>query len=245
MLDTSSKKEFRLIHSGTLSARENMAIDRVLFNNYAQINKPILRVYTWKKSFTYGVSAKISEIKNKKELLLYGDNFSKRMTGGGILFHGNDISYSLVIPVSYMGSLNVKLSYEKICQFLLDFYKSLGKDAIYAKDDKSIMKSSSEFCQLGFEDYDILIDGKKIGGNAQRRTKEMIFQHGSIGITRESIALHVGNSLEDFDVKISYEEATEKLIQSFERTFSVILKDSILETQEQAELEKILQEEEL
>ncbi|MDA7818432.1 lipoate--protein ligase family protein [Sulfurimonas sp.] len=245
MLDTSSREEFRLIRSGTMSARENMAIDKVLFESFSQTLIPTLRVYTWEKSFTYGVSAKISEIKDKEELLPYKSNYAKRMTGGGILFHGNDVSYSLVIPTSYMNNLSVKQSYEKICHFLLAFYKSLGLKAIYAKDDESVAKSHNEFCQLGFEDYDILINGIKMGGNAQRRTKDVIFQHGSIGINRQEDFLHVGNCLEDLNINISYNEAQEKLIKSFKETFNVVLKDSILNDEENRRLQEILQKEEL
>jgi lipoate-protein ligase A len=36
------------------------------------------------------------------------------------------------------------------------------------------------FCFAGKEEYDLLIKGRKMGGNAQRRFKDVIFQHGSI-----------------------------------------------------------------
>jgi lipoate-protein ligase A len=38
------------------------------------------------------------------------------------------------------------------------------------------------FCFAGKEEYDLLIKGRKMGGNAQRRFKDVIFQHGSIPI---------------------------------------------------------------
>ena len=239
MLDTSSKTTFRLIRSGSLSARENMAIDKALFENFSQ---PVLRLYSWEKSFTFGISADISKLKDKKELLSYEGNYAKRMTGGGILFHGNDISYALLIPTLYMGKLNVKQSYEKICLFLLNFYKSLGFNPIYAKDDTSIDKSKNEFCQLGFEDYDILIQAKKMGGNAQRRSRDIIFQHGSIGLFNLDDEAHTGNSLKDLGIELSYEEASEKLIQSFEETFDVILEDSILNEKEKIRVEELKKE---
>ena len=239
MLDTSSKAQFRLIRSGTLSARENMAIDKALFENFSQ---PVLRLYSWEKSFTFGISADISELNDKEELDEYGSNYAKRMTGGGILFHGNDISYALIFPASYMGQLNVKQSYEKICTFLLNFYKGLGLEAIYAKD-ASVEISKSEFCQLGFEDYDILIQGKKMGGNAQRRSRDVIFQHGSIGLFNLDEREHTGNSLRDLGVELTYEEAAEKLIQSFEETFDVVLEDSILNEKEKTRVEELLNKE--
>jgi len=245
MLDTSSKTKFRLIRSGTLSAKENMAIDKVLFENFSHTQVPVLRVYSWKKSFTFGISTDISKIRDKKELLSYEDNYAKRMTGGGILFHGNDISYALILPISYMAKLSVKESYEKICKFLLTFYKSLGLVASYAKDNINIDRSKNEFCQLGFEDYDIMINGQKMGGNAQRRTKHTIFQHGSIGLVDLDDALHTGNSLKDLDIHLSLKEASERLIQSFEKTFGVVLEDSILDEEEKKRLKVLLTKEEL
>jgi lipoate-protein ligase A len=42
------------------------------------------------------------------------------------------------------------------------------------------------FCFAGRETYDILIDGRKIGGNAQRRLKNVIFQHGSVPVVNRA-----------------------------------------------------------
>lgn len=239
MLDLNNKTKFRLIRSGTLSAQENMVIDRILFESFSQTKVPVFRVYSWKKSFTFGISDEITKLKEKEELIPYQENYAKRMTGGGILFHGHDISYSLSIPSSCMQGLSVKESYEKICQFLLRFYANLGLNPSYAKDDTTVYKSKNVFCQLGFEDYDILIDGKKMGGNAQRRTKESIFQHGSIGLVALDENLHTGNSLEDVGITLSMQEATRQLIHSFETTFNVVLEDSILTNEEKEQLEAV------
>jgi len=155
-------KNFRLIISDANSARINMATDETLIKTYQENDLPILRLYSWEKSFTIGVSQKFETYSHLKE---YKKNYAKRITGGGVLFHGHDLSYSILIPVSYMQSLSVKQSYEKICTFLLEFYTSLGLKAIYAKDDEKISLSKSEFCQVGFEAYDILVNGIKIKNN--------------------------------------------------------------------------------
>ncbi len=220
MLNSSTKKTFALLTSKRLSAKENMHIDKELFESFKPSSIPIFRVYVWEKSFTYGISQNIEKIKNLAQLKTYNQNYAQRMTGGGILFHGNDISYSLIIPILYVKNLSVKKSYELICSFLMEFYKSLGLKPQYAKDLKEITLSKSDYCQEGFEPYDILIEGKKIGGNAQRRTKDIIFQHGSICIDNSTYSL--GNSLEDLGLKIGFEEAKDLLIKSFSNTFSVV-----------------------
>lgn len=202
-----------------LSAKENMRIDKELLEDFKTSHIPTFRVYEWEDSFTYGISQEHEIFRSFENLHKYGDNHAKRMTGGGILFHGNDISYSLIIPTSYVQNLNVKESYELICSFLLDFYKTLGLDPVYAKDCKDITLSKSAYCQEGYEPYDILVEGIKVGGNAQRRSKESIFQHGSISIDNSSYSM--GSSLEDLGVSISFEEAKALLVKSFAKCFNV------------------------
>lgn len=218
MLNSTASKTFALLTSGKLSAKENMLIDKALFDGFKSNGLPIFRVYEWETSYTYGVSQNIETIKDLKQLKSYNDNHAKRMTGGGILFHGNDISYSLVIPTSYVKNLSVKESYELICSFLMKFYSLLGLKPIYAKDAE-VGLCKSEYCQEGYEPYDILIEGKKIGGNAQRRSKEKIFQHGSI--TVDNSCYSMGNSLEDLSVKISLEEVKKLLIKAFKESFNI------------------------
>lgn len=239
-MKTKNKTNFRLIYSHNQSAKLNMSIDKTLSTLFKEYEQPIMRFYTWEKSFTVGISQKTQTY--TKRYPQYNNNCAKRMTGGGTLFHGHDISYSLVLPTSYLQDLNVKESYEKICTFLLNFYISLGLDAHYAKDSKNIVLSKSEFCQVGFEAYDIIANGLKIGGNAQKRSKNMIFQHGSIPLYSINNNKESGSSLEDLGIKISYEEAMNKLKHSFEDAFNVTLNNSSLNDKENKYLEQLLQE---
>lgn len=98
-----------------------MASDDALLSCYKENNLPILRVYYWDKSFTIGISQDFEMYSFKNE---YNENYAKRITGGGVLFHGHDVSYSLVIPVNLLEGLNIKESYEFICRFIINFYKN-------------------------------------------------------------------------------------------------------------------------
>ncbi len=218
MLDHHTKKIFKLIKYAKHNALQNMSIDKELLREFENNLNPIFRTYSWETSCTIGVSQKFDDLVDIQE---YSSTYAKRLTGGGILFHGNDISYSLIIPTQYMKTKSVKQSYEIICAFLLDFYKSFGLNAIFAKDDKNIKFSKNAYCQIGFEEYDIVINGKKIGGNAQKRTRNAIFQHGSIALSSSCNDKKYGNSLSDFGIDISYEEASKKLIKSFQKVFNI------------------------
>jgi lipoyl(octanoyl) transferase len=234
-----NKKEFRLILTNINDAKMNMAIDKALSISYEKDDMPILRFYTWENSFTVGLGQDIEHYDDLKKI--YKDNYSKRITGGGVLFHGHDISYSLVLSNTEFGNLSIKQSYEKICQFLLEFYKNLGLNPSFVKDSEYIKLKKNEFCQVGFEAYDIIVNGNKIGGNAQKRNKKLIFQHGSVPIFKTNEDTKMGISLEDFEIHLSFEEAQNKLIKAFEKCFDAKLILSQLTQIENENLNKILE----
>jgi len=206
---------FKFIDSPKLSAKANMDFDKSLVENFD--GTPIFRLYSWEKnSFTIGRFQKLEEIQNISK---YGTNYARRMTGGGLLLHGFDISYSIVIPTNILKNKSVKESYEYICSFIINFYKKLDLDVEYAKNiNKELSKSF--FCQEGFEAYDMICHGKKIGGNAQKRTKNLIFQHGSIPIKNDNREFS-GHSLNEFGINLSEKKAKELLKQSFIESFTI------------------------
>ena len=241
MIDQKSK--FRVIVTEEKSSKENMAIDETLLKSFNKDDSAILRLYTWHKdSLTIGVSQDVNSysfLDDKKEKI------AKRITGGGVLFHGHDLSYSLVIPTPLLEGYNIKESYELICTFILEFYKKLGLEVCYAKDDINVQLSKSEYCQVGFEAYDILANGQKIGGNAQRRTKKAIFQHGSIPVKASkgnTFDERIGLSLEDINVEIEFKEAIELMIESFRDSFEVDLVTSELTSDEEELKNNLLKE---
>jgi lipoyl(octanoyl) transferase len=233
------KKMYRLILTNNNSAKMNMAIDKALTISFEKDDMPILRFYTWEDSFTIGLGQDLEHYDDLRKI--YNNNCSKRITGGGVLFHGHDISYSLVLSNTEFGTLSVKQSYEKICQFLLEFYRKLGLNPTFVKDSEYIKLKKNEFCQVGFEAYDIIVDGNKIGGNAQKRNKKLIFQHGSIPIFKTKKDKKMGISLEDLDIHLSFEEAQNKLIESFNESFDAKLILSQLSPIENENLKKILE----
>ncbi len=232
-------KEIRLILSNTNSAKKNMAIDKALVNSFKNEESIVFRIYSWEKSFTIGLGQDLNDYQEFKEE--YNNNCSKRITGGGVLFHGHDISYSLLVPSSVLENLGVKESYERICQFLLTFYKELGLNPSFVKDNKEISLMKSDFCQVGFEAYDIIVNGKKIGGNAQKRTSKLIFQHGSIPLYKTHNSSLMGSTLEDLGIVLDIKEAQKKIVEAFEKCFNVNFKISDLTENEKENLNKILE----
>lgn len=176
---------WRWIDTGPLSGPENMAIDESLLNNLKP-GRPVFRVYGWEPE-----ALSIGRFQNARKALdldaCSRENIPvvRRITGGGIIHHHDELTYSLVCTQEDIASgASVKESFRILCGFLLSFYDKLGLKAEFALTaiPQSRLGVPSAFCFAGKEEYDILVDGKKIGGNAQRRFKNIIFQHGSIPI---------------------------------------------------------------
>ncbi len=144
----------------------------------------MLRVYRWEKpSFTYGFSQNPQNRIDLDKCASDGIQIAKRMTGGGILFHDDEITYSFVCSKEDVGEpKGVFVSYRNICKFLMRFYESLGLVPEFALQAESFNNrcAPNELCSASYEKYDIVIGGRKIGGNAQKRKRQVIFQHGSI-----------------------------------------------------------------
>jgi len=180
-------RKFRLIRSEPASALYNMALDEKIFFRYLKDGIPVFRVYNWQSpSFTYGVSQKPGREINIPQCAKDGIHLAKRMTGGGVLFHDNEITYSLTCSKEDIGEdKNVFVSYRNICAFLLSFYESLGLKPSFAFEGENFNDrcAAHPLCSASREKYDIVINGRKIGGNAQKRNRQAVFQHGSIPIS--------------------------------------------------------------
>ncbi|MDD5691148.1 MAG: lipoate--protein ligase family protein [Candidatus Omnitrophica bacterium] len=190
-------KTFRLIRSMPQSAGYNMALDRKIFFRYMEEAVPVFRLYSWQApSFTYGISQQPEKEIDLKLCNRDGIQIAQRITGGGVLFHNYEITYSLVCSKEDIEEdKKVFVSYRQVCAFLIYFYKSLGLNASFAleADDFKDKSLPHQLCSASHEKFDIVIGGRKIGGNAQKRSRQVIFQHGSIPISIdwESLRRHV------------------------------------------------------
>ncbi|MFH0855818.1 MAG: lipoate--protein ligase family protein [Candidatus Omnitrophota bacterium] len=229
-------RKFRLIRTHPETGVYNMALDEKIFNRYLEDGIPVFRLYRWKApSFTYGVSQQPGREIDSKRCISDGVEVVKRITGGGILFHHDEITYSFVCDKRDVGEpQEVLVSYKRICAFLIRFYESLGLQANFALESAGFQDRCvpHELCSASYEKYDIVINGRKIGGNAQKRRRRVIFQHGSIpcsidwGYARrylkslpEDISLSVtalGEELAAVPDKVKLEE---KLIDAFACSF--------------------------
>lgn len=257
------KTTWRLLLTGDNDGYANMAIDEAIIEAYRQGRAPAtLRIYGWQPAaFSLGyfqdAIRTLDVEKCKKENIL----FVRRITGGGALFHCRELTYSLVCSINdFKHCLGVADSFKSICSFIINTYKRMGLAPVYAGEAngcrlKKPAGGAHSFCFASQEKYDILIGRKKIGGNAQKRSKDSIFQHGSIPLESsiekaisflrdkpKDMASCVCSLEEAAGRRISFGECSRILVEAFQETFSVELKSDALTEIEQEHALRLTEE---
>ncbi|MFL6504823.1 MAG: biotin/lipoate A/B protein ligase family protein [Candidatus Udaeobacter sp.] len=166
------------------SAATNMAIDEALLES-ASI--PTIRFYRWRSpALSFGYFGKFSDVATyaaERDLV-------RRWTGGGIVFHGEDLTYSIVIPASdpAFGESSIAI-YEKIHGALCQALIAIGHCAevvgsARCADGTPQRGVPTNNCFANPVRADVMMNDRKIAGAAQRRTRRGLLQQGSIqGIT--------------------------------------------------------------
>ena len=171
------------------SAAMNMAIDEALLEIAAL---PSVRFYRWDHlALSFGYFGRFADVAEHKR------DSVRRWTGGGIVLHGEDLTYSLIIPASDPAFADSSSSiYENIhCAI----QRALGGEAqLVAKAETKI----SESCFANPVRADVMMNGRKIAGAAQRRTRRGLLQQGSIQ--------HV-DLAPDFEMRFAQELASESI----------------------------------
>lgn len=180
---------WRLIVTSPLTGAENMAIDEALLRSFdPAASLPVLRLYGWEPAaLSLGRFQKVDLVLDLERCRADNVPIVRRITGGGVIYHADELTYAIVCaPEQIPPASSVKDSFRVLTGFLKAFYHGLGLDASYAVDaaapEGERLGERTAFCFAGRESFDILAGGAKIGGNAQRRQKGLIFQHGSIPI---------------------------------------------------------------
>jgi len=168
------------------SAAMNMAIDEALL---ATAVVPTIRFYRWRSpALSFGYFGKFSDV----AIYAAERDLVRRWTGGGIVFHGDDLTYSIVIPSSdpvFDGS-SIAI-YEKIHRALCGALAGHNQGAELVPVANQVRAggrgSFDNNCFANPVRADVMMDGRKIAGAAQRRTRRCLLQQGSIqGFARKT-----------------------------------------------------------
>jgi lipoyl(octanoyl) transferase len=250
---------WRLIDTGPLDGPANMAVDEALLACFdATDSAPVLRLYGWHPpAFSLGRFQDAGQALDLEKCRSASIDVVRRITGGGLIYHADELTYAIVCAPGHIPpASSIKGSFRVLTSFILRFYEKLGLAPCYAVDHYPAgtrLGERTPLCFAGRETYDIMVAGRKIGGNAQRRLKNVIFQHGSLPL-RNSLPAAAGflmsqpvelekgtSSLAELGVTLSRADLARLLQTSFREAFDVSLVRSGLTGCEEETVRRLLQ----
>lgn len=156
---------FRFLDTGHRDAAFNMGLDEAILGSVsAGAVPPTLRFYGWKpRAVSLGYFQGVDDELDTEACRERGVDIVRRVTGGGAVFHDDELTYSVVVPESHpLVSGSILDTYRSLCSGLIEGFALLGIKA--------------EFAPIN----DVVSDGKKLSGNAQTRKRSCVLQHGTV-----------------------------------------------------------------
>ncbi len=164
------------------SAGWQMACDEWLLNHSFQ---PVLRVYAWSEPvWSFGYFQRLETV--RAELGGLDGPLMRRWTGGGMVDHRADLPYSLIVPTQYPW-LATEQSYHAVHRALAEALRRQGLEAELQAGECSV----GHQCFRNPVPADVMLEGRKVAGAAQRRSRRGTLHQGSVQIPSGQVDGHV------------------------------------------------------
>lgn len=167
-----------LIDTGLGTPTFNMEFDKDVLDS---ITSKTLHLYLWDRpciSYGYFLDPK----KSLNTLFLQEQKISlvKRPTGGGIVFHGYDYAFSLLVPpIDPLYQLEISAFYTLVNAQIIEALKPLKKGLTLLENPQG----EGLFCMAKPVVSDVMLGGKKLLGAAVRKKKSGLIYQGMIGLS--------------------------------------------------------------
>jgi lipoate-protein ligase A len=176
-------QQWRRIITPSAQGAWNMAVDEALLEKVGQGRSiPCIRFYSWEPPcLSLGYAQPSSDVDLKRLHDLDWD-WVRRPTGGRAILHTDELTYSVVAPLSEPRvSGGVLESYQRLSKAMLTALHSLSIPAeAHPILPGSNKQSSGAVCFEVPSNYEIVVAGKKLVGSAQARRKDVVLQHGTL-----------------------------------------------------------------
>lgn len=206
--------EGRLLWDAPRSGVWNMAVDEALLLGLETDLQPVLRIYAWDQpTLSLGYFQSVAD--RARHPASARCPLVRRMSGGGALVHDQELTYALILPRTHSLARDVAGLYRAVHECwvaalathgpLVEFYAApVGGPSTHEP------KSQPFLCFQRREEFDLVFNGAKVVGSAQRRTKFGVVQHGSVLWSRSFAAPELWGVQELAGVKISPEVAAQE-----------------------------------
>lgn len=167
---------WHVLLSAPADGAQNMAIDHALLDHAARTGDAVFRIYGWSRpTLSLGLHEKARL--DPDAAAARGIDIVRRPTGGRALLHHREVTYSVTAPAH---DVSLRESYDAINGILLDALQRLGVPARLAERRGRPLTPDGAACFAEPNVGELVVDGRKLVGSAQRRDEHAFLQHGSI-----------------------------------------------------------------
>ncbi len=201
-------KTWRLINSGEQDGAWNMALDEALLNSVVKGDSaPILRLYRWQPAtVTLGYFQQGSAVVNLDACREFGYSVVRRITGGRAVLHDHEVTYAVISPEqneTFPGG--VAQNYHVIADVLHATFNEFGLQTKITSGRKEIVDNDGvqrSSCFTAPALSELVLNGQKMTGSAQKRLSTSFLQHGSIPLNIDPEKLYQAlNTGDNTDLK--------------------------------------------
>ena len=184
----------RVIFDSPSDGARNMSVDQALLMSAEQDGIVTLRLYGWAEP-----TLSLGYFQKHADRQLHSASLPcpvvRRRSGGGAILHDQELTYSLAIPSSNRWSGQNSELYDLVHQVVIQLLAQAGRKSQLFKDseptltnDGPVIDPNAFLCFQRRSDGDLVADGYKILGSAQRRLKHSLLQHGSLLLGQSEFA---------------------------------------------------------
>ncbi len=169
---------WRFLDSGDLDGAEQMSLDAGLMDRARETGEALLRVYGWSRpTLSFGRHESVLGRFDPDVLELANVGAVRRPTGGRVLMHHREVTYSVTAPAPEGERLQE--SYRRINAMLMAAIARLGVRVAEAPVSTP-RRPGGAACFAEPSAGELVVDGRKLVGSAQVRERGALLQHGSI-----------------------------------------------------------------
>ncbi|MGY8770508.1 MAG: lipoate--protein ligase family protein [Pirellulales bacterium] len=214
-------EKLRLIIDPPASGAWNMAVDEGLLNSASEQGIATLRLYQWQPA-----TLSLGYFQKAADRSLHGASEScdmvRRASGGGAILHHHELTYSYAIPVDNPRSERVTALFDQFHESLIRCLGLLGVESHLYGNPKNGQSSEKPFlCFQRRSSVDVIVDGYKVCGSAQRRSKNAVLQHGSVLLGRSEYAPELPGLNDLGGTKLTLTELTEAWLKEISPVLGV------------------------
>jgi len=176
--------KWRIINTGKNDSAMNMAIDEaIMLGVIAGTSLPTIRFYDWDPAtVSCGYNQDVAKEVDFEAVEKGGYGFVRRPTGGRLVLHEKEITYSVIAPIHERLGGSVLESYGVISKALARGMELLGVGVEFEKGNLTAhhQRQQANPCFTSSSRLELKYDNRKIVGSAQVRKNNVLLQHGSI-----------------------------------------------------------------